>query len=147
MERDRKRVFVVSKLMKKYNTRIVSKVLLKEKKQDTIERRKYGVLDLEIELENEEIINVEMQLKNYNNIEERTIFYAGKKISEQLSPKQDYRKLKKLIVIAILDYSFIGLPEYVTDTVRVAKEHRNYELNNQVRYIYIELDKFRKQKT
>lgn len=44
MERDRKRVFVVSKLMKKYNTRIISKVLLKEKKQDTIERRKYGEL-------------------------------------------------------------------------------------------------------
>ena len=87
-----------------------------------------------------------MQLRNYNNIEERTTFYASKKISEQLSPNQNYKDIKKVIVISILDYSFIGLPEYITNTVRVVDNHREYELNNQVKYIYIELDKFRKQK-
>ena len=106
---------------------------------------KYGILDLEVELESKEIINVEMQIRDYHNIEERTIFYASKKISEQLGPSQDYDKIKKVIVIAILNYSFIDLPEYVTDTVRVAKKHKEYELNNKVRYIYIELEKFRKQ--
>lgn len=99
-----------------------------------------------MELESKEIINVEMQLRNYNNIEERTTFYASKKISEQLSPNQNYKDIKKVIVISILDYSFIGLPEYITNTVRVVDNHREYELNNQVKYIYIELDKFRKQK-
>lgn len=32
---------------------------------------------------------------------------------------------------------------YVTKTVRVADKHRNYEINNNVTYYYIELDKFR----
>ena len=44
-----------------------------------------------------------------------------------------------------MDYSFIKLPEYITETVRVVKEHREYEINNDVKYYYIELEKFRNQ--
>lgn len=64
---------------------------------------------------------------------------------EQLAPKAQYSQLKKVIVIAILNFSFIKLPKYVTKTVRVADQHRDYELNNNVTYYYIELEKFRKQ--
>jgi len=123
----------------------IKKVIHDARLEQLAKENKYGILDLEVELENKEIINVEMQLRDYHNIEERTTFYASKKISEQLSPHQNYTDIKKVIVIAILNYSFIGLPEYITDTVRVAKEHRDYELNNKVRYIYIELEKFRNQ--
>lgn len=123
----------------------IKKVIHDARLEQLAKENKYGVLDLDVELENKQIINVEMQLRNYNNIEERTTFYASKKITEQLGPKQNYEEIKKVIVIAILDYSFIDLPEYITDTVRVAKEHREYELNNEVEYIYIELDKFRNQ--
>ena len=106
---------------------------------------KYGILDLDIELEDGEIVNVEMQLKDNRNIEKRTTFYASKKIVEQLEPKGKYESLKRVIVIAILDYTLTNLPEYVTETVRVAANHREYELNNTVKYYYIELEKFRKQ--
>ena len=95
--------------------------------------------------ENEEFINVEIQLRDNHNIEKRTTFYASKKITEQLGGGEDYRELKTIIIIAILDYSFIELPEYVTETVRVAKDDKEYEINNDVKYYYIELEKFRKQ--
>ncbi len=107
--------------------------------------QKYGVLDLDVELEGGEIINIEMQMNNYKNMEKRTTFYASKKITEQFGPKTQYSELKKIIVISILNYSFINLPEYVTKTVRVADKHREYEINNDVTYYYIELEKFRKQ--
>ena len=107
--------------------------------------QKYGVLDLDVELESGEIINIEMQMNNHHNMEKRTTFYASKKITEQLGPKAQYTDLKKIIVIAILNYSFIDLPEYVTKTVRVADKHREYEINNDVTYYYIELEKFRKE--
>lgn len=32
---------------------------------------------------------------------------------------EGYNDLKPIIIIAILDYEFIELPEYVTETVRV----------------------------
>ncbi len=107
---------------------------------------KYGILDLEVELEDGEIINVEMQLRDNRNIEKRTTFYASKKIVEQLEPKENYEELNKVIVIAILDYTLTNLPEYVTETVRVTRNHKDYELNNLVKYYYIELEKFRKER-
>ena len=76
----------------------------------------------------------------------KDIAKTSKKITEQLGAGEDYRKLRPIIIIAILDYSFIESPEYVTETIRVAKDDREYELNNDVKYYYIELEKFRKEK-
>ena len=92
-----------------------------------------------------EFINIEMQMDNRGSIEKRNIFYASKKISEQLKPGFKYDELKRVIIISILNYNFIDTPEYVTKTVRVIDKHRDYELNNTVTYYYIELPKFRKQ--
>ena len=107
---------------------------------------KYGILDLEVELKDGEIVNVEMQLRDNKNIEKRTTFYASKKIVEQLEPRENNEELHKVIVIAILDYTLTNLPEYVTETVRVTRKHKDYELNNLVKYYYIELEKFRKER-
>ena len=62
--------------------------------------QKYGVLDIDVELENGEIINIEMQMNDHKNMEKRTTFYASKKITEQFAPKAQYSQLKKVIVIA-----------------------------------------------
>ena len=67
----------------------------------------------------------------------KDIAKISKKITEQLGAGEDYRKLRPIIIIAILDYSFIESPEYVTETIRVAKDYREY--------YYIELEKFRKE--
>lgn len=123
----------------------IKKVIHDARLEQLAREQKYGVLDLDVELEDGKIINVEMQLKNYDNIEERTTFYASKKITEQFGPGTKYKEIKKVIIIAILDYSFLNVPEYVTRTVRVAEKHREYEINNNVEYYYIELEKFRKQ--
>ena len=106
---------------------------------------KYGVLDLDVELEDGKKVNIEIQLKDNNNIEERTTYYLSKKITEQIGIRQEFEEINQVIIIAILDYSFIESPEYVTETIRVAKDDREYELNNDVKYYYIELEKFRKE--
>lgn len=123
----------------------IKKVMHDVRLEQLAKEQKFGILDLGVELEDGEFINVEIQIKNYKNIEKRTTFYACKKLIEQLGPGEDYRQLKPTIIIAILDYSFIKLPEYITETVRVVKEHREYEINNDVKYYYIELEKFRNQ--
>ena len=124
---------------------VIKKVMHDVRLEQLAKEQKFGILDLGVELEDGEFINVEIQIKNYKNIEKRTTFYACKKLIEQLGPGEDYRQLKPTIIIAILDYSFIKLPEYITETVRVAKEHGEYEINNDVKYYYIELEKFRNQ--
>ena len=64
--------------------------------------QKYGILDLGVELANGKFINVEIQLRNFNNIEQRTTFYASKKITEQLGTGNNYENLKPVIIIAIV---------------------------------------------
>ena len=123
----------------------IKRVIHDARLEQLTKEMKYGILDLDVELEDGEIVNVEMQLNDYKNIEERTTFYASKKIVEQLEPKEKYEELKRVIVIAILDYNLTNLPEYITETVRVSANNREYELNNVVKYYYIELEKFRNQ--
>ena len=123
----------------------IKKVIHDARLEQLTKEMKYGILDLEVELEDGEIVNVEMQLRDNKNIEKRTTFYASKKIVEQLEPNGNYEELKRVIVIAILDYNLTDLEEYITETVRVVSNHKEYELNNAVKYYYIELEKFRKQ--
>ena len=123
----------------------IKKVLHDVRLEQLAKEQKYGILDLGVELANGKFVNVEIQLRNYNNIEERTTFYASKKITEQLGNGTNYENLKSVIIIAILDYSFIDLPDYFTETIRVSTTHRDYAINNNVKYYYIELNKFRNQ--
>jgi len=106
-------------------------------------KAKYGVLDIEAELENGEYVLIEMQRKDKKNIEERMTFYASKKITKQITSGKDYKKISRTIVIVILNYTLIDVPEYVNKTVRVLDRNRDYEINNIVTYYFIELDKFR----
>lgn len=122
---------------------VIKRVMHDVRLEQLVKETKYGILDLQVELENGEIIDIEMQLRDNKNIEKRTTFYASKKISEQLGPQEDFSKLRRVIVIAILDYVLTDLPEYVTETVRVTREHKDYELNNLAKYYYIELPKFK----
>lgn len=123
----------------------IKRVIHDARLEQLTREQKYGILDLEVELENGEYVNIEMQLKNNNNMEERTTFYASKKITEQMVKGKKYKDLNKVIIISILDYNLINLPEYITKTVRVADKHREYEINNKVEFYYIELKKFREE--
>lgn len=84
----------------------VKRVMHDVRLEQLVKEQKYGVLDLDVELESGEIVNVEMQMQNHNNMEKRTTFYASKKITEQFAPATKYSEMKKIIVIAILNYSF-----------------------------------------
>ena len=58
------------------------------------------------------MIDVELQMKNEKNTEERATEYMGKMISEQLQVGEDYQNLKKSIVIFITNYNFLKRNSY-----------------------------------
>ena len=111
----------------------------------TSRSNKYGVLDLKATLNDGIVVDIEMQVNDNKNIEKRTIFYAGKLMAEQLARGEEYHKIKDIIMINILDYEFIDLPEYHTEAITVAKKHREYEMIQSIRYHFIELPKFRRE--
>jgi predicted transposase/invertase (TIGR01784 family) len=67
-------------------------------------------------------------------------------LSEQLTVGDFYKDIKPVILINILNFNFLDVPEYHTQTVTVANEHRDYEVIKDITYHFIELPKFRQQR-
>ena len=117
---------------------------------------KRGLLDIKAEINDGTMLDVEMQMKNERNTEERATEYMGKMISEQLQVGEDYQNLKKSIVIFITNYNFLKRNSYHSvgrmkfDKI-IEDEYVNmgYDKEDEVasKYIevhYIELPKFKK---
>lgn len=107
---------------------------------------KFGRLDIKATMNNKKVVDIEIQLKDEKNIEQRTEFYGAKLLTEQLGKGEDYKEIKPVILINILDYNILQVPEYCTKTVTVADKHRDYEVVKGITYYFIELPKFRKSK-
>ena len=121
---------------------IMSEVsLLQMRKSD-----KLGRIDLKATINQGKIIDIEIQLEDENNMEKRSIFYGAKLITEQLGKGDEYIETKPVILINILNYNLLDVPEYYTETVTVSKIHREYEVIKDIKYYFIELLKFRKSK-
>ncbi|MBO5476637.1 MAG: Rpn family recombination-promoting nuclease/putative transposase [Clostridia bacterium] len=108
-----------------------------------LEDKKLGILDIKATLNDDTCVDIEMQRSDEKNIVKRSTFYASKLVSEQLSKSQEYKLIKPVIVIFIMDFNYFPFEEYITKSMMVTDLHREYELNNNVIYYYIELPKFR----
>ena len=117
---------------------------------------KRGLLDIKAEINDGTMLDVEMQMKNERNTEERVTEYMGKMISEQLQVGEDYQNLKKSIVIFITNYNFLKRNSYHSvgkmkfdKTIEDEYVNMGYDKEDEVasKYIevhYIELPKFKK---
>ena len=108
---------------------------------------KGGRLDLQARLDNGSIVNIEIQVKDENNMIERSIVYGSKVVSKELKRGMDYEDAQKVILVNILNYEIFAYQEYVSESMLVLKDHRNYEISDMIKYYYIELPKYRKEKT
>ena len=107
------------------------------------EKEKGGRLDLEAKLNGGLIVNIEMQLRNLENMEKRTMYYASKIISREVERGEKYEEINPIIMVNILDYELFGFKEYVSKTEIVLKEHKDYEAIKGMQWYFIELPKFR----
>lgn len=107
------------------------------------EIEKGGRLDIQAVLNDGIIVNIEMQVDNKHNMENRTDIYGAKTISRYFERGKDYNEVKKVIMINILNYKLLGFDEYLSETVTVLDRHRDYKISSVVKAYYIELPKFR----
>lgn len=71
---------------------------------------KESVLDILTETDRHILINIEMQATDYKYYPDRNLYYAGKVIStHSLHRGQEYDKMKKTIMITIIDSKRYGL--------------------------------------
>lgn len=81
--------------------------IIKTSKED-----KLSILDIKVELNDGTIIDIEMQMEDEKNTDERGTSYLGKMISAQLQSGDDYKKLKKTIVIFITNFNHLERNSY-----------------------------------
>ncbi|MDE6708639.1 MAG: Rpn family recombination-promoting nuclease/putative transposase [Oscillospiraceae bacterium] len=105
---------------------------------DTIEK-KFSRLDLLI-LVNHEYVNIEIQVNNYNDYKERTLFYWAKVYANQLAKSEDYISLQNTIAINIVDFKLFDCTA-CHSSFMIYETHRHEKLTDKLRIDFLELPK------
>ena len=85
-----------------------------------------------------------MQVRERAYFENRTLHYGAKLLSQETKRGIQYKDVKQLILINILDYELLGFDEYISESKIVLKEHKDFEIIKNMKWYFIELPKFRK---
>ncbi len=101
---------------------------------------KFSRLDVKAITSNNEIINIEIQLKNEYNMIKRSLYYWSKLYSEQLNEGEDYSLLKRTICINILNFKYLKTRMFHS-VYRMKEIHTNEELSDIQEIHFIEIPK------
>ena len=101
---------------------------------------KFSRLDVKATTSNNEIINIEIQLKNEYNMIKRSLYYWSKLYSEQLNEGEDYSVLKRTICINILNFKYLKTRKFHSG-YRLKEIHTNEELSDIEEIHFIEIPK------
>ena len=66
---------------------------------------KLSVLDLKLKMKTGKIINIEIQIVNEKNLENRIMYYSAGLIREQLKTGEEYKNLNRVINITIINFT------------------------------------------
>lgn len=123
-----------------------SKITSVEIKATDIEKQfiedKYSRLDVKATTNNEEIINIEIQLKNEHNMIKRSMYYLSKMYEEQLGEGDDYSKIGRTICINILNFKYLKTERFHTG-YRLKEIQTNEELTDIIEMHFIEIPKLK----
>ena len=103
---------------------------------------KLGILDIVATLNNGTRVNIEMQVKDYNNTVDRSVFYESGLLHESLNKNEDYLQIPKSIGIWILNYDIFNNGSF-HEIARLRREHENIVLTDKFEIHYIQLPKFK----
>ena len=101
-----------------------------------------AVLDVLAELNDDTTVNIEMQMKDYHNTIERSIFHDSGVFHESLIKNEDFKNAKRVIGIWILCYNIFDEGPF-HEVARLKRDYGNMLLTNKMEYHYIQLPKFK----
>lgn len=126
-----------------YKIDLSKNVILREEMPED----KLGILDVLVEINDNEKCNIEMQVINKTGMIERILFYWSRVYSKQIQSGNEYKNLKKTIVILIADYKIAGLENLGYHTVwHITEDLTHTPLTNKQEIHIIELPKAKKLK-
>ena len=103
---------------------------------------KFSRLDVKATTSNNEVINIEIQLKNESDMIQRTLYYWSKLYEEQMGEGDLYKKLNRTICINILNFKYLD-NERFHNVYRLKEIETNEELTDIEEIHFIEIPKLR----
>ena len=104
---------------------------------------KFSRLDIKARTNKNEIINIEIQLKNEYNMIQRSLYYWSKLYEEQLGDRDRYDKLCRTVCINILDFKYLKNDRF-HNGYRLKEIETNEELTDLEEIHFIEIPKLKK---
>ena len=80
---------------------------------------KIGILDVRAIIDGKINCDIEVQVVDQRNIEKRILFYWSKLYIDSIKEGNDYNKLKKTIIVLILDYNLEKLSKIPVNAIRL----------------------------
>ena len=108
---------------------------------------KLGILDVRATIDNEDDIDIEMQVTDHKDIQERTLFYWSKLFSRKIVSGEDYKDLKKVVIILITKYEIEELKKIEKTLTKWQIREETFPkevLTNKLEFYILELDKLEK---
>ena len=104
---------------------------------------KFSRLDIKAKTDKDELINIEIQIRDEHNMVKRSLYYWSKMFESQLIEGQKYDKLAKTICINILNFKCLNTKE-AHSVYRLKEINTNEELTDIQEIHFIELPKLPK---
>jgi predicted transposase/invertase (TIGR01784 family) len=108
---------------------------------------KSSILDVRAETDVGEKVNIEVQLKDFHNMEKRTLLHWGREFTKGISAGDDYKDLPKVITINIVNFDHVKLDDFHTCFHLWEDYHHDYLLTDVLEIHFLNMVKFRKLKS
>ena len=88
-------------------------------------------------------VDIEMQMRNYNDIEARSLFYTTREYHQSLENGQDYIEIPKSIGIWISNFNVFNDEGPFHEIVRLRRDYENQIFTDKIEMHYLQLPKFK----
>ena len=127
----------------------VNKITSVEIKNTDLEKKhiedKFSRLDVKAITSNNEVVNIEIQLKDEKNMIKRSLYYLSRMYTNQLSEGENYRELPRTVAINILRFNYLKEKNF-HNAYRFKNIKNDNELTDIMEIHFIELPKFNENK-
>lgn len=110
---------------------------------------KVGILDIKAKIDERIDVDIEMQIVDKNNMEDRLLYYWSSMYYNTVKSGEDYLKSRKVIIILISNYnlkSTENIDSYISKWRILNDKNVNISLTGKLEFCIIELPKFEKYK-
>ena len=107
-----------------------------------------GIVDVLAKINDNEFCNVEMQMADKKNMIKRMLYYWARQYAKEIGKKEEYKELKRTIVVLIANFEFDKLRELGVHSrwKIIEEERRKIVLTEDLEFNIIEVPKMYKEK-